>query len=495
MNNKILLNILLIAVISIFTGCGGGSLANFTDTPLEKKFAKKDLKSTIQYLSTQDVKKLTYGNIKKNILQLALHKKFLPLANHIIDNNLVDVNYVDLTGRNALFEAVLYPNIVKKLLEKGIDTKLKTKNGVTALHVAIASSTTNKNIIKMLLDSGSDINAKSSDNLTAINYALYKNRTDIINLLLDYNINLNNNKLILHHIANNNDLATMKRIIDKGFSVNNKNAQNLTPLGLIMTNLVKHNKETTPEILTLLIKNGAELNVTIYGGGQYGNIKSILTKDDFVILFIRKNYQEILKYFLDNNLDLNKRDKYGFFPLSYAMDKDNIEIMKMLLKKGLDINVLNKNGETYLHGAMGRGSLEMVKLLVNQKIKVFFKDQEDSPLFIGYGLKEYPETIKYLVENGANLNDTNYSGYSLLTYAIDQKHIELAKYLINKGTDIHIVNSSGSSLLHFAVWSNLPEIAKMLIQKGINKNIKNKRGYTVFQLGKNSENFKQLGIF
>ena len=492
MKEKLVLNILLITIISIFTGCAGG-IVNYTGTPLEKKFAAQDLKSTIKYLSTQDIKKLTYGSGKKNILQMALHKKFLSLANYIIDNNLVDINYIDLTGRNVLFEAVLFPSITKKLLDKGIDTKLKTKDGVTALHVAIASSITNKNIIKMLLDNGADVNAKTIDNNTAINFALYKKRIDIIDLLVDYNINLNNNKTILHFLADMNDISTMKKIINKGFDVNNKNAQGLTPLGLIFTNLAKNNKKTTPEILTLLITNGAKINVTVYGLGTYGNERSTLTERDFLTLAIKKNYKKIVKYLLSKNIDLNKKDKFGYSPLSYAVDTDNIDITKLLLSKDININTLNHQGLSYLHIAMGRSNLETVKLLVEKNINIFYEGDTASPLFVGYGLKEYPNIIKYLIEKGANLNDIDADGSSILSLAIIKKHSKLAEYLIEKGADIHILNSSGTSLLHLAVRADLPNIAKLLIKKGIDKSIVNKMGYTAFDAN-NAKKFKELGI-
>ena len=340
MKEKLVLNILLITTISIFTGCAGG-IANFTGTPLEKKFAKKDLESTVKYLSTQDIKALRYDN-DKDILQLAINNNFFKLADYIIDNKLVDINHVNKLGSNTLYYALPYPKYVKKLLDNGSIVNLKDRKGLTPLHNVSLHFKNHTEVMKMLLDHGADINTKSdNNNLTPLNLAVRGNKfknaefllnngaktdngksllsamwgkqTDLINLLIEKKANINNidpyGNNVLHYLAQEGSPKNIKKAINQGANVNGLNKRGLSPLSNLIQIILRNTENSNSRTLVYssndensiyeLIDNGANINFTIRGLGAYGHDGVVLDKAGFIDLANRLKSDKLMKLLQD----------------------------------------------------------------------------------------------------------------------------------------------------------------------------------------------------
>jgi ankyrin repeat protein len=72
-------------------------------------------------------------------------------------------------------------DVVEFLLMKGEDVNAKTKNGRTALILAVAKG--HPEIVGMLLTHGADVNAKTENGLTALKIAERKGHTEIARLI------------------------------------------------------------------------------------------------------------------------------------------------------------------------------------------------------------------------------------------------------------------------------------------------------------------------
>jgi ankyrin repeat protein len=73
---------------------------------------------------------------------------------------------------------------------------------------------------------------------------------------------------------------------------------------------------------------------------------------------------EVVDAFVEEGLDLNRRDKSGFTPLIWAVHSGHGEIAKRLLGQGAPVNTADTYSMTPLHHAARRQSLELVQLLV-----------------------------------------------------------------------------------------------------------------------------------
>jgi hypothetical protein len=66
---------------------------------------------------------------------------------------------------------------------------------------------------------------------------------------------------------------------------------------------------------------------------------------------------------LNEGVDVNAKDKYGYTALMYASKEGHTETVKALLEKGADVNAKSKKGTTALIVASDKGRTEIVKLL------------------------------------------------------------------------------------------------------------------------------------
>jgi ankyrin repeat protein len=73
--------------------------------------------------------------------------------------------------------------VVQLLLEKGISTKLKSQDRLTALHLAAESG--HETVVQLLLEKGADVEAKGQDGRTALHRAAGRGHKAVVQLLLE----------------------------------------------------------------------------------------------------------------------------------------------------------------------------------------------------------------------------------------------------------------------------------------------------------------------
>lgn len=92
----------------------------------------------------------------------------------------------------------------------------------------------------------------------------------------------------------------------------------------------------------------------------------------------------------------------------------------------------------------------------------------DDNEFVQYAdlLEQFEEIVKILLVHGANAKDTNYSGISVLTYAVEKGSIKVVELLLEYGADANVCNSEGKSLIEIALERNNLSMAVLLKKFG-----------------------------
>ncbi|UPA55776.1 ankyrin repeat domain-containing protein [Wolbachia pipientis] len=85
------------------------------------------------------------------------------------------------------------------------------------------------------------------------------------------------------------------------------------------------------------------------------------------------------------------------------------------------------------------------------------------------------EIVKFSVENLLDI-DTQISKLTTLHYAAGEGCLEVVKFLIDEGINVNIINGYGSTALHNAAYRGNLEIIRVLLEKGVNPTIRNKDG-------------------
>ena len=57
-------------------------------------------------------------------------------------------------------------------------------------------------------------------------------------------------------------------------------------------------------------------------------------------------YTEVVELLINNEVDVNAKDKYGCTPLHDAAEYSHLEIAEMLINRAPDMNALDNNGAT-----------------------------------------------------------------------------------------------------------------------------------------------------
>ena len=75
------------------------------------------------------------------------------------------------------------------------------------------------------------------------------------------------------------------------------------------------------------------------------------------------------------------------------------------------------------------------------------------------------DVVKFLIQNGAQINAQNKYGHTPLYNAVQKGFLEIAKYLIENGAQVDIRNNKNKTPFDIAHKKNYFEIAKLLLEK------------------------------
>ena len=91
------------------------------------------------------------------------------------------------------------------------------------------------------------------------------------------------------------------------------------------------------------------------------------------------------------------------------------------------------------------------------------------------------DLVRFLLENGANLEAKTSKGHTPLHFAVLYKKIEVVKLLIQKGADINATDGFKNTPLHMAIFSNRIEVGTILVKNRANLEAKDNWGFTPLQ--------------
>ena len=346
---------------------------------------------------------------------------------------------------------------VSSFLKAGVDPDLVNKNSATPLILAIASG--NLKVVSLLIKHGAKVN--NNDNpkiLPPLIQASSLGQLEIVSLLLKHGANVNTKEsdgntalyfaclLDDSHVKLLRDSGTLKKkmkvqvkevvslLLKHGADVNIKNNENATSLHIVKS----------AEIASLLFKYGARSSV---------NIK---TKNGGYTPLHWANSPEMISFLLKNGAKVNIKSNEGETPLYSISSTDEASL---LIKHGANINAQNREGSTILHRASAsdaynsHNAFEMVSLLLKHGAKVNIKNTKgETPLHKGVsGVLGALERVSLLIKHKANVNAKDRKGNTPLhlTSSIRSLRgsVEIASLLIKHGAEINIKNNKGETPL------------------------------------------------
>jgi ankyrin repeat protein len=200
---------------------------------------------------------------------------------------------------------------------------------------------------------------------------------------------------------------------------------------------------------------------------------------------------ERVKSLLESGADVNSWSNLGSHsntPLMYAVYMGHYEVAKILIEAGADVNAAHSTDHTVLYHALESPELqaEVIQLLVDAGVNIDY-----TPLFwvIQYQCDniEAPEIMTILIDAGADVNEQDQNGVTVLIAAACRGSNQLVDILLRLGAEVNAtMEASGRTALACAVMNEQIETVRLLIEAGADLEIADKQGNTPLMTAKST---------
>jgi ankyrin repeat protein len=320
-------------------------------------------------------------------------------------------------------------------------------------------------MVELLLACGADVNAKSEEGWTALHCAASEGLKDIAELLLRKGANVRARAARRYWLRN--DPVSARRLF-----------AGITPL---------HEAAASggPELVELLIAHGAEVNAKTESGktplhyaASYGYTQGLETSPRrYPHYRDRWQQSDVIELLLAAGAEVNAKDADGATPLRYALQSGQRAIAKLLIAAGAEtVAVKNETDQRMLHDAFG--DIEWVRLLLANGADTEEKDEDGNTLLHLAARDPNREIAGLLLAHHADVNARNNRRVTPLSYAAARGHTDLTALLLANGADVNAQDNGGDTALHAAALHGHKGVAELLIAHGANVNARNSRGRT-----------------
>ena len=188
---------------------------------------------------------------------------------------------------------------------------------------------------------------------------------------------------VLHYAVFMNDLERVKLLIEKGADVNIQNGDGNTAIFYAALN-------SNLEIVQYLIENGADITITNK------------SRKDFIHYAARSGNLELVQWLVNQGISVSEYNG----ALHNAVASGNLELVKWLVAHGADVNSYFLN-DSVLAYAIECSNMDIMRYLVEQEgvdvnasthKRIYYPALEEAVKHNNF------ESVKFLVEHGANIN-------------------------------------------------------------------------------------------
>lgn len=404
------------------------------------------------------------------------------------------INTKDNSDWTPLHYAVYYNalDVVKFLVGKGADISARDKDGKIPLDLATQENGTgiaeflkqtqldldkqlltavqDRNLSKaeVLVSRGANINTKNDDGYTSLHFAVLKNFQSGIDYLIKKGANIdakdNLGRTPLHWAARDGYLGIVQAITEGGANLDVKDKDNKTPSDLASwkgyKNIAQYLKQVQLDKKLLAAAKGNdyhEVQILVSQGASL-EAKDRNGRTSLYMASWNGNL-DVVKYLIGKGSSINVKDKDGKTPLGIAIERKYNDVVACLQQ------ILNEQ----LLAAIENGNLNTIKNLISEGANVNAKGTlvGISPMHLAVENQDI-DFIEFLLSKKADINNTDGQGRTPLFWASYSGYSDVVRYLIDQGANVNIKNQDGKTALDIAR-DKSHYIIVMLLEKEINK--------------------------
>ena len=271
---------------------------------------------------------------------------------------------------------------------------------------------------------------------------------------------------------------------------------------------ISESDEMVIALLKLLLKYGANINATdnsgnnalaIYDMGENLakflienkiNVNNVDNDGDTPLHTLEFQSYFYVKLLIDNGANVNAKNHSLITPLMYATHSKitPVEKIKLLLQSEANINDVNDEGDSALHYAAHKGTFEVMNELIKNGANVHAKNNKGYPplMYTVDSIIEPLEKTKLLLQNKANIEESDNQEFTALHHATRHGSLEVIKELIKNGANVNAKSKTGRTPLMMAVISQEIILGKvlLLLENGANVNDVNNDNVNAIELAR-----------
>lgn len=348
----------------------------------------------------------------------------------------------------------------------------------TPLYYAILNGCTD--IVKLLLENGVDIEYRTMCGRSSLLNAIYECKPDIVKLLLEAGANLlseddcgnapenvlRDDRIIFNIYRNANNDSFCSRIFDDISTVNILREVIKAP------NSDKRLSAYTSSTREKLLAGDID-TIRAYlkdGGRQEYFIRELLTNGQV----------HTINRFIDAGLELKWDTKYSDdTAFELAIGSGNEELIRLLIASGIDLpNISKEYCKKLLEAVADSGSTKILHLLIDVGFPWKDVDENGEHVLLSdsfwYSMHDNVVFAQEILKLGIDKNDQ-------LLKAVEYGKEEILRWLLSEGANIQMVDDDRNTLLHlFFSYDKYPNIKKLetFLSCGIDINLVNNYGET-----------------
>ena len=357
--------------------------------------------------------------LMKAILQNNFEIVFLLVTHHSHEEDHIDFsNCYDVNGNTPITLAYRRGFLkIFQFLIHYLDINVRDSNGNTALHYALL----NEDIptIKLLIEQGAKITLKNNDEESVLDMAMFKKNKDLMFFLLE-----------------TYPVTYLKNINEKGDTI---------LISLIKSNFYSENDKQ--QFFNLLLDKGANVNELDYDQNYSLLTYAILNKYKLLAAMLINNGANV-NHIVETPLPRNL--------LMIALEQEDFYITKLLIECNADVSYRNNKKISPWSVALSHNNIHIINYLAKYYVKkikgfdlmkIFPNDNNNREFYVNNNnINKSLEKLKILVENGLD-PDIKVNGETLLHFCLKSRYGTIVEYLVDNGANLNDIDNNNNNIV------------------------------------------------